>query len=219
MGIGYMALWGFGAKCLSGWMGEWSGWYPLDCYDYKSTCGAKNCVHLCAYCKAANFCHPALSSFISCFSLNWNLTYRKCVHRYRKGDSWHLEHPFPFQLPLVTAIVLRLICRLFNRQHFVMASYILHSFEKKEWRQRCLGLWKRHVRVTVGMEKAVQWRCHKKIFVSKICNSVGEVNGKSPLLNGEKETLTQGSLVSLTNILKASLKIYHVFFFQKSSQW
>ena len=35
-GIGYMALWGFGAKC---WM-EWSG-YPLDCYDYQSTCGAK----------------------------------------------------------------------------------------------------------------------------------------------------------------------------------
>ena len=38
-GIGYMALWGFGAKCLSGWM-EWSG-YPLDCSDYQSTCGAK----------------------------------------------------------------------------------------------------------------------------------------------------------------------------------
>ena len=32
MGIGYIALWGFGAKCLSG-VGEWSG-YPLDCYDY-----------------------------------------------------------------------------------------------------------------------------------------------------------------------------------------
>ena len=28
-GIGYMALWSFGAKCLSGWSG-----YPLDCYDY-----------------------------------------------------------------------------------------------------------------------------------------------------------------------------------------
>ena len=32
MGIGYIALWGFGAKCLTGW----SGWtrFPLDCYDY-----------------------------------------------------------------------------------------------------------------------------------------------------------------------------------------
>ena len=28
------------AKCVSGWM-EWSG-YPLDCYDYWSTCGANN---------------------------------------------------------------------------------------------------------------------------------------------------------------------------------
>ena len=34
MGIGYIALSGFGAKCWlgDGWM-EWSG-YPLDCYDY-----------------------------------------------------------------------------------------------------------------------------------------------------------------------------------------
>ena len=34
MGIGYIALWGFRAKCWSGV--EWSGWtgYPLDCYDY-----------------------------------------------------------------------------------------------------------------------------------------------------------------------------------------
>ena len=35
MGIGYIALWGFEAKCVSG-VGdgvEWSG-YPLDCYDY-----------------------------------------------------------------------------------------------------------------------------------------------------------------------------------------
>ena len=39
MGIGYMALWGFGAKCRSGW---WVSGYPLDCYDYKSTRGAKN---------------------------------------------------------------------------------------------------------------------------------------------------------------------------------
>ena len=31
-GIGYMALWGFGAKCWTGL--DWSGWYPLDCYDY-----------------------------------------------------------------------------------------------------------------------------------------------------------------------------------------
>ena len=31
MGIGYMALWGFGAKCWTGV--EWSG-YPLDCYNY-----------------------------------------------------------------------------------------------------------------------------------------------------------------------------------------
>ena len=31
-GIGYMALWGFGAKCRTGWSG-WSG-YPLDGYDY-----------------------------------------------------------------------------------------------------------------------------------------------------------------------------------------
>ena len=29
-GIGYMALWGFRAKCVTGWV---SG-YPLDCYDY-----------------------------------------------------------------------------------------------------------------------------------------------------------------------------------------
>ena len=49
MGIGYVALGGFGAKCLTGWSG-WSG-YPLDCYDYKSTCGAKDrsgtqaCLH------------------------------------------------------------------------------------------------------------------------------------------------------------------------------
>ena len=47
-GIGYMAVRGFGAKCWSGWM-EWSGveWmdgYPLDCYDYQSTCGAKKGV-------------------------------------------------------------------------------------------------------------------------------------------------------------------------------
>ena len=28
-GIGYMALWGFGAKCRTGLDG-----YPLDCYDY-----------------------------------------------------------------------------------------------------------------------------------------------------------------------------------------
>ena len=42
IGIGYIALWGFGAKCRSGWMGD--GWsrYPLDSYDYQSTCGAKN---------------------------------------------------------------------------------------------------------------------------------------------------------------------------------
>lgn len=35
-----MALWGFRATC---WVTgvEWSG-YPLDCYDYKSTCGDKN---------------------------------------------------------------------------------------------------------------------------------------------------------------------------------
>ena len=32
MGIGYIALWGFGAKSGTGWSG-WSG-YPLDCYDY-----------------------------------------------------------------------------------------------------------------------------------------------------------------------------------------
>ena len=32
-----------GAKCVSGWM-EWSG-YPLDCYDYQSTCGAKNAIY------------------------------------------------------------------------------------------------------------------------------------------------------------------------------
>ena len=41
-GIGYMALWGFRAKCwMDGWM-EWMDGYPLDCYDYQSTCGAKN---------------------------------------------------------------------------------------------------------------------------------------------------------------------------------
>ena len=34
-----MALWGFEAKCWSGL--DWSG-YPLECYDYWSTCGAKN---------------------------------------------------------------------------------------------------------------------------------------------------------------------------------
>ena len=35
MGIGYMALWGFAAKCRMEWMEwmEWSG-YALDCYDY-----------------------------------------------------------------------------------------------------------------------------------------------------------------------------------------
>ena len=33
MGIGYIALWGFGAKSGTGWVMEWSG-YPLDCYDY-----------------------------------------------------------------------------------------------------------------------------------------------------------------------------------------
>ena len=27
------------SKMWTGWMGEWSG-YPLDCYDYQSTCGA-----------------------------------------------------------------------------------------------------------------------------------------------------------------------------------
>ena len=37
MGIGYTAMWGFGAKCLSG-VGEWMDGYPLDCYDYWSTC-------------------------------------------------------------------------------------------------------------------------------------------------------------------------------------
>ena len=37
MGIGYMALWGFGAKSVTGWV---TG-YPLDDYDYQSTCGAK----------------------------------------------------------------------------------------------------------------------------------------------------------------------------------
>ena len=25
LGIGYMALWGFGAKCLTGWVMEWMG--------------------------------------------------------------------------------------------------------------------------------------------------------------------------------------------------
>ena len=29
MGIGYMAVWGFGAKCLSGWTG-WVTGYSLD---------------------------------------------------------------------------------------------------------------------------------------------------------------------------------------------
>ena len=36
-GIGYMALWGFGAKCR---MSEWSG-YLIVCYDFWSTCSAK----------------------------------------------------------------------------------------------------------------------------------------------------------------------------------
>ena len=43
MGIGYMVLWGFGTKGVTGWVDdgvEWSG-YPLDCYDYFCTCGAK----------------------------------------------------------------------------------------------------------------------------------------------------------------------------------
>ena len=41
MGIGYMALWGFGAKCRTGLdEAEWSG-YPLDCYYYQSTFSAK----------------------------------------------------------------------------------------------------------------------------------------------------------------------------------
>ena len=36
MGIGYMALWVFWAKCVSGWSGVdgWMDGYPLDCYDY-----------------------------------------------------------------------------------------------------------------------------------------------------------------------------------------
>ena len=38
-GIGYMAVWGFGAKCWSGVDGL--DGYPLDSYDYQSTCGAK----------------------------------------------------------------------------------------------------------------------------------------------------------------------------------
>ena len=42
MGIGYMALWGFRAKCGTGWVSGWMDGYPLDCYDYQSTCGAKN---------------------------------------------------------------------------------------------------------------------------------------------------------------------------------
>ena len=43
MGIGNMAVWGFSAKCWSGVDGvEWMDGYPLDCYDYQSTCGAKN---------------------------------------------------------------------------------------------------------------------------------------------------------------------------------
>ena len=34
IGIGYIALWGFGAKSGTGWSGlEWTG-YPLVCYDY-----------------------------------------------------------------------------------------------------------------------------------------------------------------------------------------
>ena len=33
MGIGYMALWGFRAKCGTGVDG-WMDGYPLDCYDY-----------------------------------------------------------------------------------------------------------------------------------------------------------------------------------------
>ena len=36
-----MALWGLGAKCWSGVDG-WMDGYPLDCYDYESTCGANN---------------------------------------------------------------------------------------------------------------------------------------------------------------------------------
>ena len=39
-GIGYKALWGFGAKCWSGWSGvDGVDGYPLDRYDYQSTCG------------------------------------------------------------------------------------------------------------------------------------------------------------------------------------
>ena len=38
MGIGYMALWGFGAKYGSGWIDGWVEWsgYALDCFDYQS---------------------------------------------------------------------------------------------------------------------------------------------------------------------------------------
>ena len=32
MRTGYMALWGYGAKCWTGV--EWMDGYPLDCYDY-----------------------------------------------------------------------------------------------------------------------------------------------------------------------------------------
>ena len=41
-GIGYMALWGFAAKCrMDGVDG-----YPLDCYDYQSTCGTNNHMYI-----------------------------------------------------------------------------------------------------------------------------------------------------------------------------
>ena len=33
------------SKMLDGWMGEWSG-YPIDCYDYWSTCGAKSIAYI-----------------------------------------------------------------------------------------------------------------------------------------------------------------------------
>ena len=37
-GIGYMALWGFAAKCrMDGWMDGVDG-YSLNCYDFQSTC-------------------------------------------------------------------------------------------------------------------------------------------------------------------------------------
>ena len=56
-------------KMLTGWSGvEWSG-YPLDCYDYLSTCGANKSKQIFGGMEHLPFCfiHPRWYRFSSCF--------------------------------------------------------------------------------------------------------------------------------------------------------